>query len=66
MQGRNSRLSIRHSKLAPGSEVKNVFTFTFFCLVLTVFFGRLTIVVSGGVVSGGPDVSTVKLRLAGD
>ena len=53
-----------HSKVAPGSELKETLTLTDLFFVLILRFGCLVIVVLGGVMSGGI-VSTVKERDAG-
>ncbi len=52
--GFNGFLSNLHWNVEPGSsEVNSYFAFVFFLFVLSLFFGYLVIVVSGGSVSGG-------------
>ena len=64
MQGSYLALSSLQRKAAPGSELKATSTPAFFFFVLILFLGFFVKVVSGGVVSGGPEVSTLKSQVA--
>ncbi len=62
MQGSYLPLSSLQRNAAPGSELKATSTLAFFFFVLILLLGRFVTVVSGGVVSGGPEVSIVEGR----
>ena len=65
MQGSYLALSSLQRKAAPGSDLNATSIGAFFFFVLILLLGCFLRVVSGGVVSGGLEVSTSKVCVAG-